>query len=345
MSGIDAFVTGGTGFIGRWLLPELTVDGQRVGVLLRGGRNRLEELRDWVDAHGGRGELIDGLAGDLAAHGLGLDAGDLAVARTARRVFHLGAAMSFGLASEVADRVNVQGSVQVTELAASTPRLERMVLISGFQHRRSGTLTANRYHDSKLDADTLVRELARARGVPLTTVHPGPVVGDSHTGETTQFWGWPSLVRALHRGRLPIIPGGPDHWFPLLAVDYLAQFLARAPHLTETVDGQYWLLHEATPSLHELLATVATELAVRPPRLHIPLALAALGLRAGLSRWTGLPAEALTFVSDDCFPVADGQRIAAALDLTEPDPIDLACTTARFLVAHDFRAAVPAHRP
>ncbi|WP_020501459.1 SDR family oxidoreductase [Sciscionella marina] len=345
MRDIDVFLTGGTGFIGRWLLSELTADGQRVAVLLRGGGNRIGELCSWIEAHGGRGDLIHGLAGDLAAPGLGLDAGDRALARTTRRVFHLGAAMSFGLAPEIAAQVNVKGSERITELAASAPHLRRLVLLSGFQHRRSGWLTANRYHDSKLDADTLVRQLAHARGVPLTTVHPGPVVGDSRTGETTQFWGWPTLVRALHRGRLPIVPGGPGHWFPLLAVDYLARFLAGAPQLDETLDGQYWLLHDATPPLHELLTAVADELGVRAPRLRVPVPLAALGLRAGLDRWTGLPAEALTFVSDDRFPTAEAHHVATALDLTEPDPIHLARTTARFLTVNGFQAAAPQRQP
>lgn len=345
MTDIDALVTGGTGFIGRWLLPELTAEGQRTAVLLRGSGDRLGELRSWVDAHGGRGDLVLGLSGDLAAPGLGLDAEDLAVARTARRVFHLGAAMSYGLAPEVAEEVNVRGSERVAALAASSPRLERLVLASGFQHRRSGRLSTNRYHDSKLDADARVRMLTQAQGIPLTTVHPGPTVGDSRTGETTQFWGWPDLVHALHRGRLPLVPGGRDHWFPLVAVDFLARFISRAPHLADTAGEQYWLLHADTPPLADLLAAVAGDLGVRAPRVHVPVPLAALGLRAGLSRWTGLPAEALVFVSKDRFPVADAQRIASALDLTEPDPIDLACTTARFLVDHDFQAPVPSRRP
>jgi hypothetical protein len=50
-----------------------------------------------------------------------------------------------------------------------------------------------------------------------------------------------------------------------------------------------------------------------------------------------MSAEALSFIGADRFPVADAQRVAAELDLTEPDPVDLALRTARFLVANDFR--------
>ena len=337
MPEIDALVTGGTGVIGRWLLPELTADGQSVAVLLRGHQRRLDELRHWVAARGGAPQRLHGLAGDLAAPDLGLDAEGRAMARTARRVYHLGAAMAFDLTPHLAAQVNVAGSLRVTGLAAQSARLERLVLVSTFQHRRSRWPWRSRYHDSKLDADTAVRDTARAQGLPLTTVHPGPVVGDSRTGRTTQFWGWPDLVRAVARGRLPVVPGGRHHWLPLAAVDYVARFLARAPTLAETANGQYWLLHAATPPLTELLGEVADELGTRPPRLHVPTAVAALGLRAGLDRWTGISAEALTFLSADTFPVASAQRIAAALHITEPDPRDLARRTARFLADNHFR--------
>ncbi|MBL1119846.1 SDR family oxidoreductase [Streptomyces sp. 110] len=346
MRTVDALVTGGTGFIGRWLLPELTADGQRVAVLMRGESGRLGELRSWVDAHKGRGDLLHPLPGDLAAPGLRLNADDMVVARTARTIFHLGAAMSFGLPDAVARDVNVEGSLRVAELAADSPRLQRLVLATGFQHRRAPFwMPDNKYHDSKLEADTAVREYAKAHAIPLTVVHPGPVVGDSRTGETTQFWGWPDLVKALWRGRLPVAPGGNHHWMPLVAVNYVAGFIAGAASLDETVGQDYWLLHDSTPPLGELIAAVAGYLGVSAPTLHLPMPLVVLGLRSGLSRWTGLDPEALVFIGTDRFPVADAVRLAEQIGLTEPDPIELACTTTRFLLDTDFGAKTSSERP
>ncbi|WP_338603496.1 SDR family oxidoreductase [Saccharopolyspora sp. SCSIO 74807] len=339
MKRIDAFVTGGTGFIGRWLLPELTGGGRRVAVLLRDnpdGRHRLAELREWVEARGGRSDLLHGLAGDLTRDDLGMDPADLALARTASQVFHLGAAMSFGLPAEQARQVNVRGSERVAELAASGSSLDRLVLISGFQHRRSSKLATSRYHDSKLTADARVRDIAEATGVPLTRVHPASVTGDSRTGQTSQFWGWPDLVQALHRGRLPIVPGVRDHRLPLVAVDHLAKFLAGAPELAETAGGQYWLLHD-TPPLADLLRIVADELGVATPRLRVPIPLAAMSLQAGLDRWTGISAEALTFLTAQDLPVAEARRVESTLGLTQPDVAELARVTARFLADHGFR--------
>jgi uncharacterized protein YbjT (DUF2867 family) len=51
----DTLVTGGTGFIGRWLLVELTRREQTVAVLLRPPVARFAALQAWVSERGGNG--------------------------------------------------------------------------------------------------------------------------------------------------------------------------------------------------------------------------------------------------------------------------------------------------
>jgi hypothetical protein len=98
-----------------------------------------------------------------------------------------------------------------------------------------------------MEADHLVRDAARTRGLPLARIHPGAVIGDSRTGETTQFFGFPPIVEAIWRGKLPMVPGGAGHWLPLVTVDFLAALIARVP-----ATGSYTVLDDASPQLLEL---------------------------------------------------------------------------------------------
>ena len=46
-------VTGATGLIGRWLVPELTRLGRDVVALVRNADSRRAEYTDWIACHGG----------------------------------------------------------------------------------------------------------------------------------------------------------------------------------------------------------------------------------------------------------------------------------------------------
>jgi uncharacterized protein YbjT (DUF2867 family) len=63
-SEVETMVTGGTGFVGRWLLAELTKT-QNVAALARRARERGPELRAFVDAHGGDSRRLLVVEGDV----------------------------------------------------------------------------------------------------------------------------------------------------------------------------------------------------------------------------------------------------------------------------------------
>ncbi len=54
-----AVVTGANGFIGRWLITELTSNGVAVMALVRRPEDRAPELREWLATHGGDPELLE----------------------------------------------------------------------------------------------------------------------------------------------------------------------------------------------------------------------------------------------------------------------------------------------
>lgn len=340
-------VTGATGLIGRWLVPELTRLGRDVVAIVRNADDRRAEYGEWVARHGGDPKRVTLIAGDLAAPDLGLDAAGRALVAASRDVFHAGALMQFGMTEAVARAANVAGTRALLELVA-TPALRTFVLVSGFKigddvefralgldpdgaydaahydplYRRLGG-----YEASKLEADHLVRDFTRTRGIALARIHPGAVIGDARTGETTQLFGFAPLVDKLWRGKLPAIPGGPQHWLPLIPVDFLARFMARVPEHP----GNYILLDDSGPQLAEMLARIGERLGVRVPRRRVPI---------GLARWM-VPAaerEGLGFLADRRYDTTSTRRLAAELGLAWPAIGDALDRCADFLVASRFGA-------
>lgn len=353
----DALLTGATGFIGRWLLPEMTANGRTVAVLVRGASGRIAELQRWTRTHGGNPDLVVPFDGDLTAPGLGLGDADTAHLGSVRTVFHLAANFSFGLTKERARRDNVDASVDLLRWATRhLPALERFVMVGGYRvggqawrqvldvpvgqrdaaidrfYRRHGA-----YEGSKLESDLRVREAAAELGVAVTAVHPATVIGDAATGEATQFIGLADLVRDLSRGRLPALVGGRDVYLPVVPVDHVARFIAGAAEHPRAAGGAYVLLDDRTPLLPVLIDQIARHLGVASPRLRLPV-----GLVRRLPRSiTHVEPEALSFLVADRYDTAPAHALAAELGLALPPFDETLERWLDFMVANGFGAAGP----
>ena len=338
--------------MGRWLVPALTRRGRRVIALVRDADRRRADFLAWVASHDGDPAAVEVVSGDLAQPGLGLSPPDRARALAARDIYHLGALMAFGADRDRSRAANVAATRAVLDLAADAPGLRRLVHLSGFrligghQHRHHGIdpdgpyraadydrlyRRLGAYEASKMEADHLVRDGAAARGIPLTIINPGGVIGDSRTGETVQSIGFAALVEMLYRGKMPAVPGGRHTWLPLITVDFLADFLARVPEAPAAAGRDYALLDDRTPPLADLLGLIAQHLGAHAPRRRIPLALAR---RLQPSR-----SEELGFLTDQRYDTAPTQRMAHQLGLTLPDVVAAALGSAEHVVATRFLAA------
>lgn len=238
-------LTGATGFLGAYLLDALLRGGaERVICLARAGDDReaVSRVRDNLGRFGlWRPEFaarIEGLAGDLTAQRLGLDAGRFdALAGELGLICHNGGAVSFAQPYERLRPANVGGTLEVLRLAGrARPVPVHVVSTLGvFMNEawRGKTVTEvdqpddpdglhGGYNHSKWVADRVAR-LARERGLPLAVHRPARVTGDSRTGRSVREDHFSRLLTTFAQaGMVPDLPHSED----LAPVDYVAGAIA-----------------------------------------------------------------------------------------------------------------------
>lgn len=310
-------VTGATGFIGLWLVPALLRRGHRVLVAMRNVEARRAGYLDWLSKRGVEQPAIEFLEYDLQ-HSQSLTGHPDALSIDA--VFHLAAAFNWGLDADAAHQENVEASTALLRWAAQSDRLERFVWIGGYRiaceekgtpaelYRKLGSYEASK----RIAHDALVTEAGKL-GVRWTALHPATVIGDSMTGETTQYIGVAELVEQLYHRKLAALPGNRNTFVPLCHVDYLAEFAAQIVDYEEAAGQQYWLLDPNTPTLLDLLREFGRIMGVKVPRLSVPASL----LKRLPSGWLPGSKETLSFLSEDRYDTGPAEAMARNMGIAD----------------------------
>ena len=271
-------VTGGTGFLGRNVLPlllERDADAE-IHVLVRSASvGRLDRLARTIDG----GDRIHALVGDLTAPGLGVDNPP-----AADHVLHLGAIYDL-TAGEDQAATNVDGTRSVIALAhglGATLHHVSSIAVAG-NHRGTfgetdfdlGQGFPTPYHRTKFEAERLVRE---AEGLRWRVYRPSAVVGNSVTGEMDKIDGPYYLFPSLKTlGRLPrALPVAvPDLGATnVVPVDYVAAAIVELMHQPER-DGQAFHLVNPRPQpVREIYAALAEASGAPRPVADLPGGLA-----------------------------------------------------------------------
>ena len=132
-------LTGGTGFLGMELIARLLDHDDGGDILLpvrapdrAGAQARVEELLGRLyETPPESAQRLRPMPADLVSPGLGLSGFDrTVVTRTATRVVHCAASLSFTLPLEQARAINVDGTRRILDLARDLDTLDRVVHVS-----------------------------------------------------------------------------------------------------------------------------------------------------------------------------------------------------------------------
>jgi nucleoside-diphosphate-sugar epimerase len=259
---VKVLVTGATGFTGGHLASTLAACGDEVRALVR------PKSRARFDRSPLRAAAVAAVEGDVT---------NPASLRRAMPgvevVYHIAATYrEAGQPNSAYRDINVQGTRHVLE-AAHEAGVRRVVHCStGGVHGHIANPPANEdapfnpgdiYQQTKLEAEQLAREFGRSSGLDVVVARPIGIYGPGDTRFLRMF-------RGLARGRFPLIGSG-QVFYHLTFIDDLVEGFRLCGTVPAAAGRTYVLAGPRYTTLEELLALVARELHVEPPKTHLPV--------------------------------------------------------------------------
>ena len=266
---MSVLVTGGTGFVGSWLVRSLVKRGEIVRVLVR----------------------KPGLPTELRGLGIEEVLGDVTDAASLNRamagvdtVYHLAGVVGYSRAARAEmDLVNVEGTRNVVDAIRWTAANTKLVYMSsvvavgaspdGHFLNESSAYDLKKYDlgyfETKKAAEDLVLASAKAGEIFAVALCPSTIygAGDAQKGSR-------SMQLKVARGKLPVYTHG---GVSVVSVHDVIEALCVAKDRGQS--GERYILAGENLTIKQLFTLIAEQAGVRPPRLALPNAVVrALGL-------------------------------------------------------------------
>ncbi|GAB1407351.1 SDR family oxidoreductase [Thermomonas brevis] len=263
------FVTGGTGFIGRYLIDNLLKRKGTIHVLVR--KESLKKFQALAKKQGWDPARVVAVAGDMTAAKCGVSAAQMrALSGKVTHFFHLAAIYDLTASADSQRAANIDGTQNALDLAAA-------LKVKCFHHTSSiaaaglypGVFREDMFEEAeglddpylrtKHESEGLVRKEQR---IKWRIYRPGMVVGDSKTGQMDKIDGPYYFFTFIKKLREMLPP-----WMPVLGleggrinivpVDFVADAMDHIAHKPK-LDGHTFHLTDPEPMrVGEVLNTFA----------------------------------------------------------------------------------------
>lgn len=263
-----ALVTGSSGFIGSNLCRRLAREGWHVRALLRKTSSR--EFLEGVDAEHCIGSIDDVPSLQAASKGV-------------HTVFHLAARPPDWGKLEAFRKDNVEGTRNVIEAAAGGGAQRFFHMSSLSAHAFTGHLDADEdtpfmkeeelygasfhYNVSKAEAEVMAFELARDKGLALSSARTGMAYGPNDHGI---FF---NLAEGIRAGMYSHVGGG-KNIVSLAYVDNLLDGIVAAATHPQALGRVYNLVDDGKVSMRDFVEAMCDALGWKRPRSSVPLGVA-----------------------------------------------------------------------
>ncbi len=358
------FLTGATGYLGAYLVRELLArTGEPLALLVRGEDEARAAERLWgaLQPHlsleafrGALRERVTIFTGDCAQPQLGLPPERYRVlVQLTQSVIHCAAAVNrrswkAGMNGNLRATLEVIKLVKAAQAAHGVRRLTVISTTTVAGPRQDETIdeeAALRWDQEDVDpyaftkkfAEHMARELLP--DVPVLTLRPSSVIGDSVSARTTQFQMLQGLAMLQ---RLPLIPHVPTRRLDIVPADWVAAAVVQLHQKPSLRHATYHLsAGEASPTYAELARALRGG---RPGRFAPwlgTLYAAALRLVGALPRRLGVARAALLFRVFwpylTCNTVFDNRRVLEELGVPPPPFLSYGASLLTYAQAQRYR--------
>lgn len=327
---LNYFVTGATGFLGRFLVARLLQRGGTVHVLVRKqSAEKFDALKNSLQASD---EALLPVYGDITQPGLVSTKDAARLKGKIDHVFHSAGAYDMNMDDATGNRVNTEGTRNVVAFVnklGGPVRLHHISSIVVAGRNFDGTFSEKMFDEgqsldhpyvrTKFESEKIVREECKA---PWRVYRPAGVVGSSETGEMDKVDGPYFLFKTIQRVRdtlpkwLPIlgIEGG---FLPIAPVDYVVAAMDHIAHVPG-LDGQaFHLLQSPQDTMGDLFAILLK--AAHGPEIARRIKLPPIGavklirgrLEKKISQVIGMPLSLVAMI--DHKTIYDDKQARAAL--------------------------------